>query len=126
MTRVMTQERLRAFSDAWDSGDIVRIMAFFARDCAFSPSVEDEPGKTFYGRDQVEAEIRRILSRDADGVSSSGDHIVMGNRGYSEWSITFNRDGQDQQLRGCDIFEFDGDLIVRKDAYRKSALWLDR
>lgn len=126
MSAPMTPERLRSFSDAWDAGDVDLIMSYFVPDCSFSPSVEDEPGKTFRGKDEVAAEIRRILARDADGVSRSGDHIVMGDRGYSEWSITFVRNEQELELRGCDIFEFRGDLIVRKEAYRKAALWLER
>jgi SnoaL-like domain len=124
MTAVMTPDRLRGFSDAWDRGDVELVMSFFAPDCVFSPSVEAQPGLSFHGKAAVEAEIRRILARDADGISRSGDHVVLGNRGYSEWSLVYRYGDEDLELRGCDIFEFSGDLIVRKDAFRKSALWL--
>jgi len=126
VTATMTPRRLKAFSDAWDQGDVDLIMSYFHQDCTFSPSVEDQPGKTFHGKTEVEAEIRRILARDADGVSRSAGHVVMGNRGYSEWSIVFELGDREGELRGCDLFEFAGDLILRKDAYRKSALWLQR
>ena len=41
-------------------------------------------------------------------------------RGVAEWSYQFTAaDGAVTAIRGCDVFEFEGDLIRRKDAFRK-------
>jgi hypothetical protein len=47
-------------------------------------------------------------------------HWVSGNRGCSEWLLTGTSvDGERIEVRGCDLFEFEGDKIVRKDSYWK-------
>jgi hypothetical protein len=41
-------------------------------------------------------------------------------RGVAEWSFYENTpDGTGRLIRGCDIFEFAGDKIRKKDAFRK-------
>ena len=47
-------------------------------------------------------------------------HWVSGDRGCSEWLLTgTTTDGDRIEVRGCDLFEFRGDKIVRKDSYWK-------
>jgi hypothetical protein len=47
-------------------------------------------------------------------------HWVGGDRGCSEWLLTGTTPQGDRvEVRGCDLFEFAGDKIVRKDSYWK-------
>jgi hypothetical protein len=49
-----------------------------------------------------------------------GRHWVSGDRGCSEWLLTgTTTQGERVEVRGCDLFEFRGDKIVRKDSYWK-------
>ena len=121
----MTVERLKQFSDTWDSGDVDAILAFFTEDCVFQPSVEETPNRIFRGKAEVAEEFRRIFARDDGYESRSGLHFVCGSMGYCEWSLVVRETPELVEIRGCDFFEFSGDLIARKDAYRKVTKWLD-
>jgi SnoaL-like protein len=47
-------------------------------------------------------------------------HWVIGQRGCSEWLLTgTTAEGERIEVRGCDLFEFRGDKIARKDSYWK-------
>ena len=47
-------------------------------------------------------------------------HWVSGDRGCSEWLVTgTTTQGERVEVRGCDLFEFRGDKIARKDSYWK-------
>jgi SnoaL-like domain len=47
-------------------------------------------------------------------------HWVSGDRGCSEWLLTgTTAQGGRVEVRGCDLFEFRGDKIARKDSYWK-------
>lgn len=119
-TAGMTVARLEAFSAAWNRANIDEVMSFFADDCVFLPSVEETPNAEFRGRAAIAKEFCRIFERDAGYDSRSGLHVVFGNYGYCEWSLVGTKDGRIVEVRGCDFFVFSGDLIARKDAYRKT------
>jgi SnoaL-like domain len=47
-------------------------------------------------------------------------HWVGGDRGCSEWLLTgTTTQGERIEVRGCDLFEFKGGKIARKDSYWK-------
>jgi hypothetical protein len=47
-------------------------------------------------------------------------HWVSGDRGCSEWLVTGTTPQGDRvEARGCDLFEFQGHRIARKDSYWK-------
>ncbi len=117
----MTPERLNEFGDAWNRGEVTEIMSYFTDDCVYEASVGPEPGTTYRGREAVRRGVAELLAHDSDAESRGGDVFVAGNRGVAEWSYVYtNDDGSTTEVRGCDIFEFDGDLIRRKDAFRKT------
>jgi ketosteroid isomerase-like protein len=116
----MTIERLLAFGDAWDRGDVDDIMSYFAEECTYHASAGPEPGQTYQGRAAVRQGVIEMLAYDRGGRSKSGPAFVVDGRGVAEWSYEFTAaDGAVTVVRGCDVFEFDGDLIRRKDAFRK-------
>ena len=117
----MTEEKLRQFGEAWARGDLETLMTFVAEDCVYSASVGPEPGETFRGREAVRAGFAKMLSHDAEAEAKSGPVFVSGDRGTAEWSFVYAENGRRVEVRGCDLFEFCGDLIRRKDAFRKIA-----
>ena len=118
--KVMTVERLLAFSEAWNRAALDEVMSFFTEDCVFLPSVEELPNEEFRGRAAVAGEFARIFERDAHFESRSGLHFVCGDFGYCEWSLVATEDGREVEIRGCDFFRFSGGLIAKKDAFRKT------
>jgi hypothetical protein len=61
-----------------------------------------------------------MLAYDRRGRSKTGPAFIAGERGVAEWSYEFTAgDGTVTVIRGCDVFEFEGGLIRRKDAFRK-------
>jgi ketosteroid isomerase-like protein len=114
-------EALRAFGAAWDDANLERLMDLMTDDCIYQASVGPEPGRTYVGRAAVRAGFEAMLTHDADAESHGGRVFVAGNLGVSEWSyIQRGADGRVVEVRGCDILEFVGCKIARKDAFRKT------
>jgi hypothetical protein len=116
-------ERLRvldSFARAWSRGDIDTLMSLVTDDCVYSASVGPEPGETFVGREAVRGGFLALLAYDAAGKSCEGRTALLGDLALAEWSYEL-RDaaGHVTVLRGCDIIEFSGARIRRKDAFRK-------
>jgi hypothetical protein len=52
---------------------------------------------------------------------TEGAHVVAGETGLSTWRfVGETREGAAVDVRGCDVFAFDGELIALKDSYRKA------
>src|SRR5689334_18336506 len=117
----MDEEKLRRFGEAWGRGDLDTLMTFIAEDCVYSASVGPEPGEAFRGREAVRAGFAEMLAHDADAEAKGGPVFVCGDRGTAEWSFVYAEGNRRVEVRGCDLFEFSGDLIKRKDAFRKVA-----
>lgn len=116
----MTIERLLAFGDAWNRGDVDDIMSYFTVECTYHASAGPEPGRTYEGREAVRRGVIEMLAYDRGGRPQTGAAFVADERGVAEWSYEFTAaDGAVTAIRGCDVFEFEGDLIRRKDAFRK-------
>ena len=114
--QTMTSERLDAFMDAWNAHDVEGIVGFFADDCEFHASVGPElMGASYAGRDEIRKGVTAFFERFPDGRFEDASAWVAGERGASEW--TFVSGGA--AVRGCDLFEFEGDRIRVKNAFRK-------
>jgi ketosteroid isomerase-like protein len=123
----MTEERLREALAAWNTGDADHVLSFWSDDCVYFASFGPElMGRTFAGRDAAREGIQQFFDRYPDGEFADTEVMVAGASGAAEW--TFRATGDDGQafaLRGCDLFEFDGDLIRVKNAFRKIRETLD-
>lgn len=120
-TEGMTLQQLTAFSDAWTARDVDTLMSFMSEDCVYSASVGPEPGRTYTGREEVRAGFVEMLAHDTGRERRGGAAYVFGDRGVGLWSfLEHDDDGTEREIKGCDVFEFDGDKIRRKDAYRKT------
>ena len=121
----VTEDMLKIFLEAFNRHDLDAIMTFFTEDCIFDMPGGPEPfGQRFVGK----SEVRRGLASRFEGIPDVhyGDdrHFVSasGDRGISEWLLTgTNKKGERNEVRGCDIFEFDCEQgkIKRKDSYWK-------
>jgi ketosteroid isomerase-like protein len=117
----MTPERLQAFIAAWGRKELDALMSFMTEDCIYIASVGPEPGATYIGREAVRMGFAELLRYDAKATPRSGRVFIAGDRGAAEWSFIYTDEaGREVEVRGCDLFEFAGDKIRRKDAYRKT------
>src|SRR5213596_2130498 len=117
----MDEQRLREFLEAFTRHDLDAIMSFFTEDCVFDfPRGPSPSGTHAEGKDAVRALLATRLSGIPDVHYGDDRHFVAGERGASEWLLTgTTRAGEQIAVRGCDLFEFRGRMIVRKDSYWK-------
>lgn len=117
---VMTLQRLQQFGAAWTAGDLDALMSYMTDDCVYHASVGPEPGSTYHGKDEVRRGFAAVLTYDRGRERHDGAAFITGNAGVAEWSFYEKApDGTGSLIRGCDIFEFAGDKIRKKDAFRK-------
>jgi ketosteroid isomerase-like protein len=117
----VTAERLLEALAAWNTHDAERVLAYFADECTYHASFGPELlGRSFVGRAGVLDGVRRFFERYPDGRFEDTEVFVAGDRGASEWTfVATEADGTRLRVRGADLFEFDGDLIRTKNAFRK-------
>ena len=116
-----TEEIIREVAAAWGRADLTALMKFIADDCVYCASVGPEPGETFVGREAVHAGFAKLLAHDSDGVAVPGEIRAAGDWVVSTWAYRKpGRDGGEMLVRGCDVFVFRDEMIIRKDAFRKS------
>ncbi len=118
---VMTEALLAEFGEAWNRHDPDLLMTYMADECSYQASFgPDVDGLSYQGHAAVRAGYARFFERYPDGVFHDGRCFVAGDRGASEWTFSATGpDGTFRSIRGCDLFEFEGSKIRRKDAFRK-------
>ena len=121
MTTGPTPALMKQINEAFNSGDVDRIMSFFADDATFLMARGPEPeGRRVHGK----AAIRKLLADRFKVIRDMRwDHVddfIAGSRAVSVWMVTGKgADGEKLNYRGCDIYEFRGDKILNKDTYWK-------
>jgi steroid delta-isomerase-like uncharacterized protein len=120
----VTPEFLQAFADAWNRHDADALMSFMTDDCVFEASAgTDVCGTRYVGRDAVRAGYAEVWSVFPDARWAGARHLVLGDRGVSEWTFTGTRtDGSRVEVNGCDLFTFRDGKIALKNSYRKNRL----
>jgi glutathione S-transferase len=119
----MTDERLSQFSDAWTARDIQTLLSMMGPDAVYSASVGPEPGKTYCGTKELADGFAHMLKSDANGKRRAGKSFIVGDVAVAFWEFDFPAvDGNAAKtVKGIDFFQFNGDKIVVKDAYRKTS-----
>lgn len=117
----VTVDLLQQFLDAFNRHDLDAIMDFFAAECVLeTPRGPDPWGRRYVGREEVRAGLAGRFSGIPDVHYGEDHHWVSGDRGVSTWLLTGTTTaGQRVAVRGCDLLEFDGGKVVRKDSYWK-------
>jgi ketosteroid isomerase-like protein len=121
MSKSMTIERATEFGGAWNSHDPDLVASFFAEDGVYHASVgPDQLGKTFVGKEAVRAGVKAFFDRFPDGRFENLKVTVAGNIGTFEWNfIATDASGKSVSTAGCDLLEFKGDMVAKKNAFRK-------
>ena len=114
-------EVLRRLVDAFNRQDVAAALELFAENCVFENSRGPEPwGRRFVGKDELRQGIESRFAAIPVGEYCDVSHVVFGNRGFSEWTLRGRTaDGADLDVRGCDIWTFEGDKIARKNSFWK-------
>ncbi|NGM46074.1 DUF4440 domain-containing protein [Rhodobacter sp. SGA-6-6] len=117
--RLATMERLM---QGFNSRDLDLLMDCMAADCAFHASAGPEAeGTRAIGRAAVRAAYAAVFDAFPQAHWGEGRHMLQGDTGLSWWRFTGTRaDGSGIDVRGCDIFVFEGEKIALKDSYRKA------
>lgn len=107
--------------DAFNRHDLDAIMSLFAEDCVFEAPRGPAPwGRRYEGRQEVAEGLGARFTGIPDVSYEGHADFVSGERGASEWTLRGTTvDGERLEVRGCDLWTFRGDRIVRKDSYWK-------
>lgn len=118
-----TTESLKQLLDAFNRHDLDAIMEFFSDDCSFdSPRGPEFRGQHFTGKVQVREGLAGRFKGIPNVHYGEDKHWISqdGLRGVSEWTLTGTTvAGVQLKVRGCDLWEFKDDKIIRKDSYWK-------
>ena len=112
---------LEAVLAGFNAHDVDAILAHFTADAVFdAPRGSSAGGARFVGRDAIRDAFAARFAGIPDIRYEDGRHFVGGDRGVSEWTIRgHTADGAAIEVRGCDLWEFRGASISRKDSYWK-------
>jgi ketosteroid isomerase-like protein len=112
---------LREVTDAFNRHDLDGIMSFFADDCVLdTPRGPDPWGRRFVGKAEVRAGLGARFTGIPDVHYGDDSHFVCGDRGVSEWTLTGTTvDGEQLEVRGCDLWTFRDNQIVLKNSFWK-------
>ena len=118
------EELLRNVLDAFNRHDLDAIMSFFSEDCRFDMPRGPHPfGLRYKGKHGVREGLAGRFNGIPDVHYGDDRHFVSasGDRGVSEWLLSGTSvSGERVEVRGCDLFEFDGHGKIRvKDSYWK-------
>lgn len=112
--RRATMEALMA---AINARDLDALMACMSDMCRFVSAA----GVVAEGRTAVRAGYAAVFEAFPQAAWTEGRHAVAGDVGLSSWRfIGTDRAGHAVDVRGCDVFAFDGAKIAVKDSYRKA------
>ncbi|HEX2441873.1 MAG TPA: nuclear transport factor 2 family protein [Methylomirabilota bacterium] len=123
-----TPALLQEINAAFNARDVDRIMTFFAEDCTFFMARGPEPvGRRVHGKAAVRTVLADRFKVITDMRWDHVDQVIMGNRAVTVWMVTgHGKDGEVLNYRGCDLYEFRGELILNKDTYWKLVEQADR
>jgi uncharacterized protein (TIGR02246 family) len=118
---IATTDLLDDFFAAWNAHDVERIVDFFTADGAYLASIgPDDDGTAFRGLEEVRRGVTAFLETYPDARYTDSSVLVCGDAGHATWTFHgTTTSGTKIIYRGVDIFEFDGDRIRLKDAFRK-------
>ena len=121
MSAKMTRERAAEFGAAWNSRNADLVASYFTADGSYHASVGPEAlGKSYFGRDEICRGVQAFFDRYPDGKFENLKVMVTGDVGTFEWDfVATGADGERERTAGCDLLEFVGDQVSKKNAFRK-------
>lgn len=126
---MVTLERMRAISAAFNSRDVERIVDCFAEDGVFCLARGPEPvGRTLRGKAAIRKALSDRFKQIPDMRWESEEYILAGpDKAISLWTVRGKgSDGEELDCQGCDIYRFQGDKIIHKNTFWKTVEHKDR
>ena len=126
---MVTIERMRAISAAFNSRDVERIVDCFAEGATFCLARGPEPvGRTLRGKAQIHRTLADRFRQIPDMRWENEEYILAApDRAISVWTVRGRgTDGEDLDYQGCDIYRFQGDKIIAKNTFWKIVEHKDR
>jgi len=117
----MTRERAAQFGAAWNSRNADLVVSFFTDDGVYHASVgPDALGRSYFGREEIRRGVQAFFDRFPDGKFENLKVNVVGDVGTFEWDfVASDANGKLTRTAGCDLLEFVGDKVSKKNAFRK-------
>lgn len=117
----MSLERATEFAIAWNSHDSDLVTSYFTDDGALHTSVGlDRLGNSYFGKEAIRKGVKLFFDRFPDGRFENINVVVSGNIGTFEWDfVASDASGKPYSTAGCDLLEFRGGKVVKKNAFRK-------
>ena len=127
-TGAVTVELMRAISAAFNSRDVERIVAHFTEDATFYLARGPEPvGRTLRGKAAIREALTQRFKQIPDMRWEHKEYVLAGDRALSVWTVKGKgADGEALDYQGCDLYEFRGGKIFKKDTYWKIVEHKDR
>lgn len=118
----VTTELLDAIQDAFNRHDVAAILSYFAEDCEWL--MARGPVTREARRCRGKAEIGQVLSARYAQIPDMRwvdmRHWIFGDKALSEWVVKgTSLDGDTLDFLGCDLWEFRGGQVIKKDTYWK-------
>lgn len=111
----MSVEGLMGFFEACNAHDIDRIVDYFTADAVYLGSAgPEDDGTPFRGINEIRRGFTEFLATHPDGRYTDIRVRVDGGYGIAQWTFRGL-----SKYRGVDLFEFSGERIALKDAFRK-------
>jgi ketosteroid isomerase-like protein len=117
----VSMQLMKDISAAFNSRDVDRICSYFTDDATFWLARGPEPvGRTLKGKEAIRKALADRFKTIPDMRWDHVEYIFAGNRAISVWMVRGKgADGEALDYKGCDIYEFRGDKIFKKDTYWK-------
>ncbi|MFY9578189.1 MAG: nuclear transport factor 2 family protein [Gaiellaceae bacterium] len=110
------RETIERYNDAWNRHDVDAIVSMHAPDFVFHNWTANERVEGDAVREHLERIFRNTPTLRFTGRQLyARDGLVV-----SEWTARAERDGQQLEWDGVDVFPFEDGLIKRKDVYSSS------
>jgi ketosteroid isomerase-like protein len=115
------RQLMRLFLEAFNRHDPEAVMEFFTDDCEFdTPRGPSPRGRMLRGKSEVREGVEARFKGLPDVRYEHDSHWACGDQGVSEWTLSGTTvEGERIEVRGCDLFQFEGDRIKRKDSFWK-------
>ena len=117
----VTMELLEELVEAFNSKDLDKIIESFTEDGEFLLATgPDTWGTRYVGKGAIREALAQRFATVPDIQWSDGRHWIFGDKALSEWRVQGTLgDGGRIDCLGCDLWEFRGGKIAKKDTYYK-------
>ncbi len=122
-SRDVTTELLDEIQDAFNRHDVEGILSYFAEDgewlMARGPNARE--GRRCRGKAEIGAVLAERYRHIPDMRWVEMRHWIFGDKALSEWIVQGTADdGTVLDFLGCDLWEFRGGEVTKKDTYWKT------